>query len=284
MKSRYIHKKEILKFKDYLYEEEKSEATISKYMHDVKCFYSFLPENKKVDKVALLEYKAYLSKNYKITSANSMLVALNSMLKFMNLTSLKLKLFKIQKSVFCHESKMLTNKEYKKLLKVAKSKKKYRLYMLLQTICGTGIRVSEHRFITYEAIEEGKAIIHNKGKVRTIFIPDDLRKILLKYCDAMNIERGSIFITSSGKPMDRSNIWTAMKELCKEADVSTKKVFPHNLRHLFALTYYRLQKDVLRLADILGHSSVDTTRIYTMSDGSDCQKVLSRMNLVELLQ
>ena len=232
MKKSILEMRTLRKYKEYLYEEERSQATITKYMRDVMQFYHYLPEGYKViTKEVLVTYKNSLSDKYKISSINSMLAALNGLLDFMKLSYLKLKLHKIQRSVFYEEEQELTKNEYKRLLDCALRKGNKRLYMLMQTICGTGIR-------------------------------------------------GAVFITKSGKPMDRSNIWNAMKKLCREAKVSDKKVFPHNLRHLFALTYYRMQKDVVRLADILGHASIETTRTYTMTTGNECQKSLSKMNLV----
>ena len=281
MKTTVLNLKVIGKYKKYLYGEEKSEATIAKYMRDVMHFYQFLPEdNKAVTKETLVAYKNSLSDGYKISSINSMLVALNSLLEFMKQNDLKLKLLKVQRSLFYEEDKELTKEEYKRLLNAAWKKGNRRLYLLLQTICGTGIRVSEHRFITVECLNEGKAVVNNKGKTRVIFIPKQLKKILKDYCRKERIVSGPIFVTKSGRPVDRSNIWNAMKNLCRDAKVDSKKVFPHNLRHLFALTFYRMMKDVVRLADMLGHASIETTRKYTMTSGKECQRSLARMDLI----
>lgn len=281
MKKVILNLKTLSKYKEYLYEQERSEATIEKYMRDVTHFYEYLPDgNNQITKEVLVTYKHSLSDKYKISSINSMLVALNGLLNFMKLSNLKLKLHKVQRSAFYEEERELTKNEYKRLLDTALRNGDERLFMLLQTICGTGIRVSEHRYITVESLKEGKAIVKNKGKVRIIFIPVKLKKMLRDYCRKEKITKGSIFITRNGKPMDRSNIWNAMKRLCREARICEKKGFPHNLRHLFALTYYRLQKDVVRLADILGHASIDTTRTYTKTTGKECQKSLSKMDLV----
>lgn len=269
------------RYKEYLYNEERSKATIEKYMRDVTLFYEYLKDgDKEITKEVLVTYKNRLSDKYMVSSINSMLASLNGLLEFMGLGNLKLKLHKVQRSVFNEEEKELTKNEYKRLLDTALKNGDERLYMLLQTICGTGIRVSEHRYITVESLNEGKAVVRNKGKVRVIFIPMELKKMLKDYCRKEKIMRGPVFITKYGRPMDRSNIWNAMKKLCKGAKVSEKKVFPHNLRHLFALTYYRLQKDVVRLADILGHASIETTRTYTMTTGRECQRSLSKMDLV----
>lgn len=281
MKKMVLSLKVIGDFRKHLYGEERSEATVDKYMRDIMRFYEYLPkDDKAVTKERLVAYKSSFSDRYKVSSINSMLVALNGLLDYMKLDDLKLKLHKVQRSVFYEDDRELTKDEYKRLLDTALKKGDQRLYMLLQTICGTGIRVSEHKYITVEAVNEGKAVVHNKGKVRTIFIPKKLKWLLKDYCRQKNISTGPVFITKNGKPVDRSNIWNAMKKLCKEAKVDDKKVFPHNLRHLFALTYYRSQKDVVRLADLLGHASIETTRIYTMITGKECQKSLSKMDLV----
>ncbi len=282
MKRAKLSLKTIKKYKDFLYEEERSTSTINKYMRDIRAFYEYLPEDKMITKEVLVAYKQSLAdKKYKISSINSMLVAINGLLEFMNLSSFKLKLHKLQRNVICEEE--LSKEEYKRLLEAALRKENERLYMLLQTICGTGIRVSEHQYITVESLKEGKSVVHNKGKTRVIFIPDKLRKILILYCKQEKILSGPVFVTKRGNPMDRSNIWVAMKKLCEDAKVDGKKVYPHNLRHLFALTYYRMQKDVVRLADILGHSNIETTRIYTMTSGKEYQKSLSKMDLVDVL-
>lgn len=269
------------KYRKYLYGEERSEATISKYMRDIKHFYEYLPENKIITKENLIAYKQSLSDAYKVTSINSMLVSINGLLSFMKLDTLKLKLHKVQRKVFSSEDSELSKAEYKRLLDAAMKNNNKRLFMLIQTICGTGIRVSEHKYITVESLKAGQAMVNNKGKSRTIFINKKLKRMLLTYCKEENIASGPIFITKSGKPMDRSNIWSAMKKLCADAKVDRKKVFPHNLRHLFALTYYGLYKDVVRLADILGHTSIETTRVYTITSGQECQKSLMKMDLVQ---
>ena len=269
------------KYRKYLYGEERSEATISKYMRDIKHFYEYLPENKIITTENLIAYKQSLSDAYKVTSINSMLVSINGLLSFMKLDTLKLKLHKVQRKVFSSEDRELSKAEYKRLLDAAMKHNNKRLFMLIQTICGTGIRVSEHKYITVESLKAGQAMVNNKGKSRTIFINKKLKRMLLNYCKEENITSGPIFITKSGKPMDRSNIWSAMKKLCVDAKVDRKKVFPHNLRHLFALTYYGLYKDVVRLADILGHTSIETTRVYTITSGQECQKSLMKMDLVQ---
>lgn len=267
------------KYRNNLVEEEKSRATIEKYMRDIKLFYESLRGGKIVTKEAVVLFKESLAEDYKPSSVNSMLVAVNRFLEYLNIPQCKVRLFKIQKKNFGDASKELTNEEYKKILLAAKAKKNERLYMLIQTICSTGIRVSEHRYITVEALRAGKATVKNKGKIREIFLSQELRKMLTCYCRKNQIHKGAIFITKRGKPLYRSNIWSDMKTLCKDSGVDEHKVFPHNLRHLFAVTYYRLEKDLDTLASLLGHNSVDTTRIYTRQSGNKCTRILSKMQL-----
>ena len=279
MKKIILSDKHIKKFKNILIAEEKSKATIEKYIRDINIFYCYLPESKAITKENVIQYKEYLNENYKPTSANSMLVALNRFLEFLGMSECKVKLSKIQKQTFGDENKELTKEEYRRLTLAAKSNSNVRLYMLLQTICATGIRVSEHKYISVEALRAGKAIITNKGKIREIFIPKELQSLLKDYCRKNDIKSGPIFITRTGKPLDRSNIWSDMKALCEEANVDHSKVFPHNLRHLFAITYYRLTKDLDTLASLLGHSTIETTRIYTRKSSKNCTKVFSKMQL-----
>lgn len=278
-----INEKIIANFQEYLYLEERSQATIGKYGRDIVRYYEFLGNDKCITKESLISYKNFLLENYKIRSVNSMLTSLNTFLVFQNLKELKMKLCKVQRKMFYEEEKELTKVEYRRLLESALKEKNKQLYMLLQTICGTGIRVSEHKYITVECLKSGKVHINNKGKERVVFITKKLRRLLIEYCKTEGIVRGTIFITKKGEPLDRSNIWRKMKSLCEDAKVNRQKVFPHNLRHLFALTYYRLQKDIIRLADILGHSNIETTRIYTMTSSHECEKTLEKMNLVGLL-
>ncbi len=251
------------KFKTYLFEEEKSKNTIDKYMRDIIAFAKWA-KDKVLSKQAVLEYKDYLiSENYAPRSINSVLSSLNCFFEYYNLYNLKVKMLKIQQQIFANESKELTVKEYDRLLAAALSKGNEQLYLLMQTICGTGIRVSELSAISVEALKAGQATINLKGKMRVVIIPNDLCKRLLKYAKEHNITSGSVFVTKKGKSLDRTYIWRLMRSLCESANVAKEKVFPHNFRHLFARTYYSIQKDIVRLADILGHSSVNTTRIYT---------------------
>ena len=227
-----------------------------------------------------MEYKQYLNENYKTTSVNSMLAAVNSFFDYLGCGECKVKLFKIQRVQFSEKEKELTEKDYERLVHMAERKGDIRMSMLLQTIGSTGIRISELRFITVEALEKGRAEIYNKGKSRVALLPVELVKVLKRYCRKVGIKSGNIFITRNGKLMDRSNISKRMKVLGREAGVDTAKVFPHNFRHLFARVFYSIEKDVVRLMDLLGHSSISTTRIYTMTTEEQPRRQMSRMRLV----
>ena len=243
----------IKNFRRYLIEEEKATATVEKYIRDVNAFAEWLGENI-LDKEAVLTYKENLTKNYAPASVNSILASLNSFFAFNEWYHLRVKNLKIQRQIFVNKDKELTKAEYERLLTAAKSKGNELLYFLMQTICATGIRVSELRYITVESLKAQKAQINLKGKMRVIIIPKELCKMLLQYSKEHKITNGSVFVSKNGKALDRSNIWKMMKALCESAGVSREKVFPHNLRHLFARTFYSLQKDIVRLAEILGHS------------------------------
>ncbi|WNX83354.1 tyrosine-type recombinase/integrase [Agathobaculum sp. NTUH-O15-33] len=268
-------------FRKQLIADERSRDTIAKYLRDVRTFCAFLQPCKIVDKEAVMAYKKHLAERYKGSSANSMLVAVNCLLAFLGWGECRVKLLRMQRQNFRQADRELTKDEYQRLLHAAKNKQNERLYLLMQTICATGIRVSEHRFITVAAIKTGYARIVNKGKERVVFIPAELKGPLLRFCRAHGVEQGSVFVSRSGRPLDRSNIWADMKRLSQKANVPAEKIFPHNLRHLFAITYYQLEKDIIRLADILGHSSVETTRIYTATSGAEQKKLLSRLGLIE---
>ena len=258
-----ITEKIIAKFKEYLICEEKSQATVDKYIRDVIFFMNWL-NGESVSKAMVLKYKQELTEKYAPASVNAALSSLNSFFIYNEWYDCKVKALKIQRQIFAERSKELTKSEYERLLTAAKQKKNERLYYLMQTICSSGIRVSELSAITIEAIKNRKANINCKGKMRVVLLPKELCKMLTEYAKEQKITSGPIFITKTGKPLDRSTIWKMMKALCESAGVDREKVFPHNLRHLFARTYYSIQKDIVRLADILGHSSVNTTRIYTM--------------------
>ncbi len=276
---RKITTETIRSFNDYLINEEKTAATINKYLHDVREFQIWLGEQE-LCKTAVLVYKSHLCEQYAPASVNVALSSLNCFFHFMEWYDLRVKNLKIQKQIFASTDKELTKAEYERLLQAAKQKKNERLYLLMQTICSTGIRVSEVRYVTVEAVARGIAEINCKGKRRQVFLPRQLCQILKKYVKEQKIKSGPVFVTKKGKPLDRSNIWSDMKKLCCAAGVSERKVFPHNLRHLFARTYYTMQKDIVRLADILGHSSVNTTRIYTMESGEVHRKQIQRLGLL----
>ena len=208
------------------------------------------------------------------------MASLNSLFAFLGWSDCRVKSIKLQRQIYCPEEKELTKAEYMRLVNTAKQKNNERLSLILQTICGTGIRVSELQYITAEAVKNGKAVISLKGKTRTVFIVKKKKKKLLRYTAEQNIQAGAVFITRTGKPVSRTNIWREMKNLCAEANVNPEKVFPHNLRHLFARTFYGLEKDIAKLADILGHSSINTTRIYIISTGAEHRRKMENMRLI----
>jgi len=266
-------------FKEYLIDEEKSAATLDKYIRDITAFMHW-SNSQELSKSLVLEYKQEIIEKYAPASVNSIISSLNSFFSYNEWYDLKVKALKIQKQIFTNKDKELTKTEYERLLKAAKSKNNQRLYYLMQTICSSGLRVSELRFITTDAVRCGQATINCKGKMRIVILPKQLCKMLKDYIKENNIKSGSVFVSKNGKPLDRSNIWSDMKKLCESAGVSKDKVFPHNLRHLFARTYYSIQKDVVRLADILGHSNVNTTRIYTMETGEIHRRQIQKLGLL----
>lgn len=269
-------------FETKLLEEEKSDATREKYLRDLHKFIQFLDGmgKKVITKERMIRYKLCIAEKYSINSANSMLASVNQFLKAMGWGDCVVKAYKVQRTAFRAKERELSKQEYYRLLDAAKRRKNWRLYLLIETIGATGIRVSELRFITVEALRTGRAKVSLKGKTRTIILPKDLRRDLKKYIQKAGIKKGNIFVTRNGKPLDRSNILHAMKSLCKEANVQKSKVFPHNLRHLFAFTYYQMEKDICHLADILGHSNINTTRIYTLMSSDEQEKQINRLRLI----
>lgn len=268
--------------KDYLaalQEDEKSSATVTKYSHDLNMAAAYFG-GVELTKQGLINWKHELVEKYAAATVNSILAALNGLLKHMGWNDLTVKPLRIQRSLFLDENRELTQAEYKRLVRAADSDGNRRLSLVVQTICATGIRVSELQFITVDAVFAGHTEISNKGKRRTIFLPEKLRRILRKYLKETHKTNGAVFTTRNGKPLDRSNIWRDMKALCESAGVEPDKVFPHNLRHLFARTYYSIEKDLSRLADILGHSNVNTTRIYTMESGAVHAHQIERLGLI----
>lgn len=280
MKGRILTEKMVADFSAYLKSEEKSENTIEKYLRDVRAFSVYL-NGDEITKEAVIAYKSkLLSMNYAVRSINSMLASVNGLFSFLGWADLKVKSIKLQRQIYCSEERELTKAEYMRLVNTAKQKGNERLNLILQTICGTGIRVSELQYITVEAVKCGEAIVSLKGKTRTIFIVRELQKKLLRYAAEQGISSGTIFITRTGRPLSRTNIWREMKNLCEQAGVNPQKVFPHNLRHLFARIFYDIEKDIAKLADILGHSSINTTRIYIISTGVEHRKRMENMRLI----
>ena len=278
IETRIITTYHLIAFHEYLVREEKSAATVEKYVRDVKFFIDFI-QNREVTKELAVSYKnALVEKNYAVRSINSMLASLNSMLEFLGWTDCKVKNLRCQRQTYCTEDKELSREEYMRLLEAAK--KHVQLNLVMQTICGTGIRVSELKYFTVEAVCQGEVSVRCKSKTRTILIPGKLKKMLLSYAKDKGITSGTIFISRNGKPLDRSNIWSQMKQLCKKAGVNPSKVFPHNLRKLFARTFYSIEKDIAKLADILGHGSIETTRIYIMTTGSEHRRKIEQLGLV----
>ena len=280
MKGRILTEKQIAAFAVYLKSEEKSENTVEKYIRDVRAFYAYVGETE-ITKEMVIAYKnKLLTDNYAVRSINSMLASINSLLSFLGWVDLKVKSIKLQRQIYCPEEKELTKAEYMRLIHTAKKKGSERLNLLIQTICSTGIRVSELSYITVEAVKCGEAVVSLKGKTRSVFIVRELQKKLLRYAAEQKITTGVIFITRNGKPMSRTNIWREMKNLCDQAGVNPQKVFPHNLRHLFARTFYGIEKDIAKLADILGHSSINTTRIYIITTGNEHRQRIENMRLI----
>jgi len=280
MKGRILTDKQITAFTIYLKSEEKSENTIEKYIRDVRAFLVYM-NGAEITKDTVIAYKnKLLSENYAARSINSMLASLNGLFSFLGWADLKVKSIKLQRQIYCPEEKELTKAEYLRLVNTAKQKGNERLNLLIQTICGTGIRVSELQYITVEAVKCGEAVVSLKGKTRSVFIVRELQKKLLRYAAEQKITVGAIFITRNGKPMSRTNIWREMKNLCVQAEVNPQKVFPHNLRHLFARTFYGIEKDIAKLADILGHSSINTTRIYIITTGNEHRQRMENMRLI----
>lgn len=265
-------------FGQALLEEEKSAVTVEKYLRDVRRFF-FYVQGEEVSKELLIRYKRELVRQgYAVRSVNSMLASVNSFLRFQGWEDCRVRNLRLQKELYCQEEQELTKEEYFRLLKAAEDNP--RLLMALQTICSTGIRVSELSYFAVESIRRGEIRISCKNKIRKILLPGKLRKMLLAYAKKQGIRSGIVFRTKGGKPLHRSNLWAEMKRLCAKAGVSRKKVFPHNLRKLFARTFYRTEKDMAKLADILGHSSIDTTRIYIAASGQEHRKKMERLGLL----
>ena len=267
-------------FKEYLIDNDKSAYTVEKYIRDVVKFKEYSCDCEIVKETAG-EYKNYLlRRGYSVRSINSMLSSVNALFEFLDRNDLKVKTIKMQRSVYCPEDKELTRAEYQRLCSAAKMKKNSRLELIIETVCATGIRIGELKYITVESAKRGESVVTLKGKTRYVFIPKELKRKLLRYASEQKIKSGMIFVTRTGKAVNRTNVWRDMKNLCKDAGVKPEKVFPHNLRHLFARTFYNIDKDIAKLADILGHSSIDTTRIYIISTGAEHRRLIEKMKLI----
>lgn len=280
-KGKYISEKILGNYKRYLLEQEKSNATIEKYMRDLKKLKDYA-HGRKIDRMLLINFKDYLKneKKYKTSSINSYIVAANRFFEYIGWFDLKIKTFKVQKEIFASLDREISRDEYRSLVRTATHDGKYKIAMIIQTICATGIRVSEISALTVSAVKKGEMTIYNKGKERKVLIPRNLQVRLLDYIRKNNIKNGAVFKLCNGNVVDRTWIWREMKKLCEKAGVNREKVFPHNLRHLFARTFYSMYKDVVKLANILGHSDIETTRIYLKESCEKYKKQLEGMDLL----
>lgn len=274
----YFTKNHVMEYMEWMLREERSESTRKQYQRELLSFLSHMGGEAKKERI--IQYKEELMKQYRPASVNTKLAALNSFFSFMGRSDLKVKQLKIQKKAFSSRERELSKQEYLRLVREAEAQKDRRMALVLQTICGTGMRVSELRFVTVEAVREGEATISLKGKLRTILISGKLKRTLEEYIRSQKLTGGPVFVTRTGKPLDRSNIWKQMKRLAGQARVEGKKVFPHNLRHLFARCFYAIEKDIAKLADVLGHSNVNTTRIYIISTGQEHRQCMDSLGLV----
>lgn len=279
MEERILEQAAIARFREHLILEEKSPATVEKYLRDIRAFAVYM-RGKVVRKAAVIDYKKLLQKKYAVRSVNSTLASINGLFSFLGWHELRVKTVKLQRQVFSPEEKELTRAEYMRLCRTAEQRGNKRLSLILQTICGTGIRVSELQHITVEAARCGEATVSCKGKTRSVFIVKELKQKLLRYAAEQGIRSGMIFVTRTGRAVSRTNIWREMKSLCREAGVNPEKVFPHNLRHLFARVFYSIDKDIAKLSDVLGHSSINTTRLYIISAGIEHRRRMETMRLI----
>ena len=267
-------------YRRWLIGMERSRGTISQYLRDIQSLYLFLPEGQDLDREQVQLWKASLAeKGLAPSTINAALTAVNGFFRFMHWEELTVRLLRRQKQLFRDNERELTRKEYMRLVQTAARQGKNRLSLIMQSICATGIRISELRFLTVEALHTGRAMVDCKGKNRVVLIPNELKRMLMRYVKEKGILSGPVFVTKKGRPVDRSNVWHEMKKLCQQAGVNARTVFPHNLRHLFAVTFYRQQKDLAKLADILGHSSIETTRIYAMESGAEHQRMINALHL-----
>ena len=267
-------------FLERLVIDEHSPATVEKYARALRRFYAWLPEGGQVSKKTVMEYKSGLAARYAPAGVNAALAALNGLFKYLDWQECRVKPLRIQRRVFAARERELTREEYARLVAAAEARGSQRLSLLLQLMAATGLRVSEIHAVTVAAVQRGKAEISMKGKSRVILLPGKLCRKLLKYAKKQKIASGELFLTRSGRPMNRKEIWAQMKTLCRAAGVEPSKVFPHNLRHLFARTFYALKKDISKLADLLGHSNMETTRIYLLTSGEEHAQALEALELV----
>ena len=276
----FISKCELSAFAACLKNEDRSSGTVEKYLHDASAFAAWLGCRELTRETAARWRDHLLREGYAPATINSMLSAVNALFRFLGREDCKIRFLRVQRKAFREQSRELTREEYQKLLESAAGQGQERLGLLMETICATGIRVSEVQYITVEAAQQGRTEISLKGKIRTILLPAKLCRKLLKYARKQKIASGEIFLTRGGKPVSRRQIWREMKMLCEKAGVESSKVFPHNLRHLFAATFYKVCRDIVKLADILGHSSINTTRIYLMTTGTEHARQLEKLGLV----
>ena len=279
MEERILEQAAIARFREHLILEEKSPATVEKYLRDIRAFAVYI-RGEVVRKAAVIDYKKLLQKKYAVRSVNSTLASINGLFSFLGWHELRVKTVKLQRQVFSPEEKELTRAEYMRLCRTAEQRGNKRLSLILQTICGTGIRVSELQHITVEAARCGEATVSCKGKTRSVFIVKELKQELRRYAAGQGSRSGMIFVTRTGRAVSRTNIWREMKSLCREAGVNPEKVFPHNLRHLFARVFYSIDKDIAKLSDVLGHSSINTTRLYIISAGIEHRRRMETMRLI----
>ena len=276
---RTLDAEELERYREYLVETEKSEATIEKYIRDIKSFEQWKQGNFEVTKEVVIEYKNYLREHYKTASASSMLEAVNRYFQWLGWENVCVKGIKSQRQMFSYE-KELTMDEYRKMVEMARQEGKEQLALLMETIAGTGMRISELPSVTVEAVVLGWAEVLGKGKCRQIYLPKELRRRLEQFCQEKGIQKGSVFISKHGNPLNRSNVWKQLKHISEKAGVDSEKAFPHNFRHLFARTYYKKYKDIVYLADILGHASIDTTRIYTKTACESHVEMIESLGLI----
>lgn len=281
MQQHYLANEQISAFASSLVRAERTPATIEKYLRSVRAFFLYL-DGQPVTKDAVVAWKEHLQSvgGYSPSTVNASLAAINDLFTFLGWTDCRAHYLKVQRRLFRDAGQELGREDYERLITAARESGRERIALVMETICATGIRVSEVRYITVEAARSGQADIALKGKVRTILLPGKLCRKLLKYARQQKTASGEIFLTKSGKPLSRRQIWAEMKRLCLRAGVAPTKVFPHNLRHLFARTFYQATRDVAKLADVLGHSSIETTRIYLISTGAQHRRDLDRLRLV----